>query len=369
MKVLHLGKFFPPHRGGMETHLATLSAGLARHAEVEVVVAGGRRRSSEEIVNGVSVTRARSLGVVAATPICPSLPGLVRRSRADLIHIHHPHPFAMLAYLTSGSPAPSVITYQSDIVRQRYLGAAISPLLHAALRRSAAILVSSPNYLETSAVLRRYRHKCHVVPLGIDAAASQAKDEAAVARIRGQFGGRLVLAVGRLVPYKGFEYLVHALRYVDGHLVIIGSGPRRSALERAIAVAGLHDRVTLLGDVSDVQPYYHACDVFVLPSVDRSEAFGIVQLEAMAATKPVVNTDVGSGVTFVSPDGETGIAVTPADSRALADAINRLLNDPPLRERLGQAGRARVRAVFGVEAMVQSTLDVYRHVLGISTNK
>lgn len=363
MKVLHLGKFFPPHRGGMETHLATLAAGLHRQIDVEVVVAASGRRSSEEVVDGLRVRRAANLGVVAATPMCPSLFRIIRNARADLVHIHHPHPLAMLAYLQFGTHMPAVVTYHSDIVRQRLLGKVVHPIVRRTLERSAAILVTSSDYLETSTTLAPYRDKCHVVPLGVDLSARAARDEDAIQALRQKFRPSLILAVGRLVYYKGLEYLIDAMQHIDAHLVVIGSGPLREALDRRVIRLDLQGRVSLLGDVSDVQPYYDACDVFVLPSVARNEAFGIVQLEAMAAAKPVVNTDITSGVTFASPHGETGLTVPPSDSGALAGAINRLLQDKAMRLRFGAAGLARVKALFTADQMVRRTMDVYRGIL------
>jgi glycosyltransferase involved in cell wall biosynthesis len=363
MKVLHLGKFFPPHRGGMESHLAALAAGQRRQIDVEVIVAASGRRSSEDIVDGLRVRRAATLAVVAATPMCPSLFSIVASANADLVHIHHPHPLAMLAYLRCGAQMPAVVSYHSDIVRQRLLGKAVEPIVRRTLERSSAILVASKDYLDSSATLAPYRHKCHVVPYGLDAKARSQRDDVATERIRRDFGTPLILAVGRLVYYKGFEYLIDAMKDIDGHLVLIGSGPLRAALDRRVRRQHLEGRVSLLGDVSEVQPFYDAADVFVLPSVARSEAFGIVQLEAMAAGKPVVNTAIGSGVTFASPHGETGLTVTPSNAAALSTAINCLLQDAALRRRFGEAGVARVTSLFTVDRMVRHTLDVYRSIL------
>jgi glycosyltransferase involved in cell wall biosynthesis len=363
LKVLHLGKFFPPHRGGMETHLAALATGQRPEIDVEVVVAASGRRSSEQMVDGVRVRRAATLAVVAATPMCPALFGIVATANADLVHIHHPHPLAMLAYLQCGTHMPAVVSYHSDIVRQRLLGKAVEPIVRRTLERSSAILVASHDYLETSVTLAPYRHKCHVVPYGVDVSARAKRDATAIDRIGRDFGTPLILAVGRLVYYKGFEYLIDAMKDIDGHLVVIGSGPLRGALERRVRLHHLEPRVSLLGDVDDVQPFYDACDVFVLPSIARSEAFGIVQLEAMAAAKPVVNTDIRSGVTFASPHGETGLTVAPADPDALRTAINALLQDATMRRRFGDAGVARVNALFTADRMVQRTLDVYHTIL------
>jgi rhamnosyl/mannosyltransferase len=172
------------------------------------------------------------------------------------------------------------------------------------------------------------------------------------------------LGVGRLVYYKGFEYLVRAMKEVEGHLVIIGDGPLRGELERLAESLGVSGRVSILTDVNDTRPYYQSADVFVLPSIARSEAFGIVQLEAMACSVPVVNTSLDSGVTYVSQHGVTGLTVLPEDSTALGKAINRLLDDPVLRSKFGAAGRQRVEQVFSLEEMSRKTLEMYVDVLG-----
>lgn len=347
----------------METHLALLASHTTPFAQVEVAVATTTERSGRDVIDGVTVHRMPTWGVVAATPMCPELFTIIRRVRPDLVHVHHPHPLAMLAYLATGSGIPCVIGYHSDIVRQRVLGLAVAPILRATLARSAAILVASPQYLDSSRVLQAFREKCHVVPYGFEPVAPARLDPHVVAALRAQFGPRLVLAVGRLTAYKGFEYLVRAMATVDARLVIVGEGPCRPALERLISTLALQDRVALLGSVPDVAPYYEACDVFVLPSITRNEAFGLVQLEAMAAGKPVVNTTIDSGVTYASPSGVTGQAVPPADPGALADAIRGLLADPVRRHALGAAGRARVASEFSVAAMVQQTVALYRQVL------
>jgi len=240
------------------------------------------------------------------------------------------------------------------------LGQLTAPIVRATLRRSAAILVASPHYLETSRVLQPFRRTCHVVPYGVEPIARSRVDQRVVAELRTRYGPRLVLGVGRLTSYKGFEYLVRAMVEVDARLLIVGEGPCRRTLERLVSTLGLHDRVALLGDIPEVAPYYEACDVFVLPSISRNEAFGLVQLEAMAAGKPVVNTAIGSGVAFACPPGLSGQAVPPADPAALAAAIRGLLADPELRRTLGAAGRARVAEEFSATEMVRQTLDIYQ---------
>lgn len=351
----------------METHLQLLATRLRASVDMHVAVAANPSPAGPDADGDVPVRRMRTYGVVAATPICPELFSVIREVKPDLVHIHHPHPLAMLAYLTSRTSAPCVVSYHSDIVRQRTLRHVIAPILTRTLARSAAILVASPQLIEESAVLRPFKHKCHLVPYGIDTSASSQVDATMTEELRRRYGSRIVLAVGRLTQYKGFDYLIRAMREVDATLIVVGAGALRQPLEDVIAREGLGARVHLLGSVPDVRPYYDACDVFVLPSTTPNEAFGIVQLEAMAAGKPVVNTALASGVTFACPPDVAALTVEPRDSAALAGAITRLLADPALRTRLGEAGRARVAQEFPANLMSERTLEIYRAVAVTST--
>jgi glycosyltransferase involved in cell wall biosynthesis len=360
-RVLHVGKFYPPHRGGMESHLAALCTGLRDRADVEVIVASEDRRTHHDHVDGVSVTRVATLARVAGTSISPALAGAIRARPADIVHLHHPNPMAFAAWLASGHAGRLVVTYHSDIVQQRILARGFDPLMNRVLGRADAIIATSPAYAASSPVLRRFASRCTVVPLGITPQATPAAAD--VARVRGRFGERIILAVGRLVYYKGLDHLVRAMKDVDGTLLVIGDGPLRRSLGELAASCGVPDRVKFLGAVEDVTVYYHAADVFVLPSCARSEAFGIVQVEAMAAGTPVVNTALDTGVPWVSRDGETGMTVPPADAPALAHALNRVLADPALRNRLGTAARRRAVAEFSEDSMVDRTMELYGRVL------
>jgi rhamnosyl/mannosyltransferase len=238
------------------------------------------------------------------------------------------------------------------------------PLLHAALRRADAIVVTSPNYLRTSAVLAAHQERCHVIPYGIDISDFSDCDAADVRRVREQYGDRLIIAVGRLVYYKGFEYVIRAMKGVNGRLLILGDGPLRPQLEQLVSELGVQDKVVLVGEVQNrlTVPYYHAAQVYALPSIARSEAFGIVQIEAMASGLPVVNTSLDSGVPFVSLHNETGLTVPPRNSEALASALNTLLDNSELRSRLGAAGIRRAQEEFSVEKMVGRMLHLYETV-------
>jgi rhamnosyl/mannosyltransferase len=369
LRVLHLGKFYPPHSGGMESHLQTLCGELKSKVDLQVFVANNSLRTSEELIDGVRVAHLGKLFTLRSAPMCPTMVRRICATQADLVHIHWPNPTALLAYFASGHDARLIITYHSDVVRQRVLGRAFDPILKRGLERADAIIVSSANYMNSSAVLRPYRSKCRVIPFGIDVDKFERPDELEVVRLRKQFGSRIILSVGRLVYYKGFEYLIEAMKSVNGHLVIAGSGPLEQTLRTHAARCGVADRVTLLTNVNYVVPLYHAAQLFVLPSIARSEAFGIVQLEAMASGKPVINTKLDSGVPEVSVDGVTGVTVPPADADALRKAINSLLDDESRCTSYGRAARERAREHFTLRAMADQTMRLYDEVMSASTRR
>jgi rhamnosyl/mannosyltransferase len=229
------------------------------------------------------------------------------------------------------------------------------------------IIATSARYVETSAVLSGFTDRCRVIPYGIPLEQFNTCDHAEVARIKAQYGPRLIISVGRLIYYKGFEQLVEAMRHVNGHLLIVGEGHLHEDLQGKAKARQLEDKISFLGEIhnQNIVPYYQASDVFALASVARSEAFGIVQLEAMACGKPVVNTNLDSGVPSVSLDGVTGLTVPPADPEALAAALNKLLDDAELRQSYGRAARARVEQEFDQDIMLARMLKLYSGVLRV----
>ena len=370
MRVLQVGKYYPPHRGGMESHLEGLCGELKRFIDVEILVASSNgSQTSEELVDDVKVSRLGKLFRLRSAPFCPQMVRQIRSSKADLIHIHHPNPAAVLAYLASGHRGRLVFTYHSDIVRQKVLSRFFDPILKLALNRADTIIVSSSNYIRSSYILPLYEKKCRIIPMGVPIERFERPDLAEVARLRKLFGPRIVLGVGRLVYYKGFEHLIAAMKFVAGRLIIVGSGPLHNALQQQAESCGVSERVTFLTSVDDVRPYYHAADVFALSSVARSEAFGIVQLEAMACGKPVVNTKLDTGVTSVSIDGVSGVTVPPADPEALGKAINALLDNPLRSSAYGRAGQLRVKQHFSLQQMARQTLDAYHEVMSSPRHK
>jgi rhamnosyl/mannosyltransferase len=362
-RVLHIGKFYPPYKGGMETHLQELCRGLAQRVDLEVIVSNNSRETFVENDGPIRIQRIGNLMNLASAPICPGMSAAIRSTPADIVHLHAPNPTAVLAYFASSHAGRLVVTHHSDIVRQRFLKLALKPLLRRLMARADALICFSPNYAETSLLLKQHRDKCHVIPHGIDPNVFENVDENEVQAIRNKYGKHIVLAVGRLVYYKGIEYLIRAMSDVDAALIIIGTGPLHDQLRNTARKCGVLDRVHLVGQVENVVPFYHAARVFVLPSVARSEAFGIVQLEAMACGTPVINTHLDSGVPYVSLHDASGLTVPPADVASLRGAINRVMGDEILYQRLSRGARNRVGELFTATGMADRTFKIYEAVL------
>ncbi len=368
MKVLQLAKYYYPYVGGIESHVHLLCNEIKRYVQTEVVACNSAAHTVRDIVDGLSVTRCGEVFNVASTSICPTMANELSHRRCDIIHLHFPHPVGAISYLASAQARAHrlVITYHSDIVRQKILLKLYAPFMHHVMQRAVVIICSSLRYITSSPVLSAYRSKCRVIPYGIDLArfALTRAMQAEAAKIRAQYGEPLLLCVGRLVYYKGFEYAIRALQRIKGNLLLVGDGPLRRRLASVARDCGVFDRVHFLAavDNSALPAYYHASDLFLLPSIARSEAFGIVQLEAMACGKPVVNTALDSGVPFVSRHRESGLTVQPKSPEALADAVTLLLRSPAWMRQLGEEGRRRVERDFSKEVMSERVIDVYREV-------
>jgi glycosyltransferase involved in cell wall biosynthesis len=363
LRVLQIGKFYPPVRGGMETHLHDLCRAISPAVDLDVIVGHTESRTKHEYDGDIRVQRISTMANVASASICPSMVRAIRRTDADIVHLHSPNPTAVLSYLLSGHRGRLVVTHHSDIVRQRLLKFAYEPWLRHLMSRAGAIISFSPNYIDSSPILSRHRDQCHVIPHGINASRFASCDVKTVAELVQRYGHKIVLAVGRLVYYKGFDVLIRAIAATDATLLIIGTGPLREDLEQLARDLNAAARVHFLGDVPDVVPYYHAARIFALPSVARSEAFGIVQLEAMACGTPVINTDLDSGVPFVSVDGVSGFTVPPGNVSSLQRSIQCLLRDERLQARFSAGAKRRVDEHFTIETMADRTFQLYQEVL------
>lgn len=368
MHVLHVGKFYPPVRGGMERALQLLCEEEQQHIDSRVLVAHTRSVTVQEKVHGVPVIRVASYGRAGSVAMCPTFPAWLRHQRADVTVIHEPNPLALAAHFLVKPAGKLVVWYHSEVVRQRLLYPFYRPFLRRALRLADRIIVSSPPLAEQAKELQPFRSKCVVVPFGIDPErlACTPTVAARVAQLRRLHGTPIWLFVGRLVGYKGIEVFLGALRGVPGIAVCIGSGPLWLRLQLLAQRLGIEDRVVFMGEVDDdaLVALYHACTALILPSISHNEAFGMVQLEAMACGKPVVSTNLPcSGVPWVNRHEETGLIVPPGSIPALQAALTRLLDDPALCATLGKQGQLRVMTTFTAKAMARRTIELYQRIV------
>ena len=365
MRVLHIYKdYYPPVVGGMEMCMALLCREMKSRADVEALVCARSPRSRVRSVDGVRVTEVGEICRILSAPVAPAFPLFLKRARYDVLHFHLPNPTAVMSYLLARPPGRVVVQYQSDIVRQAFALKVYGRFLKRFLELADAIIVSSPDYLESSEHLRSFKEKCRIIPLGIDLEEFELREgeEGGVAALQKQYGGRFLLFVGVLRYYKGVDYLLDAMKQVDCPLVIVGDGPERKALESKRASSGLQNKVHFTGQIGqrELVQHLHACEVFVFPASHRSEAYGLSLVQALACGKPAVSTRLGTGTSFVNVEDETGLVVEPRNPDALASAINVLLDDPELRRRFGAEGRERARKLFSKRKMVEEVWALYQ---------
>jgi glycosyltransferase involved in cell wall biosynthesis len=367
--VLHVYKdYYPPVRGGIEQSIQRLCEGLSDRYDMRVLVAAGKSGPGEETINGVRVIRVPELGRFASTPVAYGFISRLKEVKADIIHFHQPHPTGEIAALVAKPKGKWVSTYHSDIVRQARALKLYSPFLRRFMDRLDRIAPTSPRYMETSDWLKPHLHKCTPVPFGIDHQkfAKTPALEIKAAELRKKYGRNMALFAGRLRYYKGVNVLIlAAARIPDMQAVIIGDGPLDSELRTLARELGAAERIHFVGEVDDesLLAHYHACDVFCLPAVARSEAFGIVQLEAMACGKPVISTELGTGVSYVNKDGVSGLIVEPNNVESMTAALEKIFNDGNLREQLGCGARDRIMNEFTFELWLKRMDDFYRSVL------
>jgi len=294
--------------------------------------------------------------------VIPRFAEMVRQS--DLVHYHFPWPFMDIVHFLVGVKKPSVVTYHSDIVRQRGLLRLYRPLMNRFLNDVTHIVATSPNYLQTSEVLAALGHKTTVIPIGVDRAAYPTPDVGSGDYWRQRFGSRFFLFIGVLRYYKGLHILLQAAQGTEFPVVIVGAGPTEAELKAQAAQLGLSN-VHFLGHVSepDKAALLDVCYGVVFPSHLRSEAFGVSLLEGAMYGKPMISSDIGTGTTFVNIGSETGLVVPPADSGALRQAMLQLWEHPEQAAEMGRAAHSRYLSHFTADRMCQSYADLYRRLV------
>ena len=362
LKLLEVNKFYPPHIGGIETLIAQRADYFSHRPDVQVkvLVCQERGHGVRERVGDVEVLRAGSFGTVCSSPVSLDFFRQFRKMAAwaDVIEIHTPFPPGDLACLLFAGDKRVVIAWHSDVVRQKKLLAVYRPLLHAFLRRADVIITATPGHIRSSAFLPPFREKCRIIPYPLAREHYHSKPSAPVLHPDDPKACKL-LFVGRLVYYKGADVLVRAMRHVRGcELFLCGTGVLEERLRQMAEGLPVH----FMGQPDDamLREMFADCDIFVLPSVENSEAFGIVQQEAMACGKPVINTALPTGVPFVSIHRQTGLTVPPGDVKALARAIQILTDRPGLRHAMGNNARHRVETAFDYETNMRRIFGVLK---------
>jgi rhamnosyl/mannosyltransferase len=375
MKVLQIGKFYPV-RGGVEKVMYDLTVGLSHrniHCDMLCAAMKGQPPGIIPLNAYGRILCVQTWIRLSATMISPGMIAKLHKihQEYDIIHIHHPDPMACLALFFSGYKGKVILYWHSDILKQRMLLKLYGPLQRWMIKRANVIVGTSPVYVQHSPFLEQVQKKIIHIPIG--APPMVAKPDRVI-RLREQYAGKkIVFSLGRLVEYKGYEYLIRAAQYLDNDCVILvgGTGPLKGKLQQLIDLLGVNGKVKLAGFLSadEVPVYFMACDVFALSSIWKTEAFGIVQIEAMSCGKPIVATHIeGSGVDWVNAEGVSGYNVDSENAEALADAIRKLLSDSQRYIELSRGARLRYEAMFTQDKMVDSYLQLYEKIIGVKEN-
>lgn len=371
MKILQFGKFYYPTFGGMERAMFEIVEGLNESGiECDVLCSNTINKNEISSFGSYQVHRTASYGILNSTSITPKLIYKLWKmgNSYDVIDVHHPDPMAFLAIFLVRPKAKLVIHWQSDIVRQKLMGKLFLPLQNWVLKRADRVILASQAYGENSADLKEYLSKMAVVPIGIDEKLLQV-DNDKLQEIQKKYSGKkIIFALGRLVTYKGFDYLIEAAKYLDDNYIVLlgGKGPQEQNLLDLIEEYGVQNRVEMLGYISEEEKYayFQASTLFCLPSVSKAEAFGVVLVEAMAFAKPTVLSHIkGSGMNWVCKNGVTGLQVEPRDAETLAQAIKAITADKSQYEEYSHNARERYEELFTREKMVELLTTLYRSIL------
>lgn len=368
MRILHVYKtFLPDSMGGLEQVIGQLArAGSQLGDSIRVVSLAKDHRPRPRSFHGAVHVRFPETFSIASNSVSI---GLARRfgdmvAWADVVHYHYPWPFADFLHLAWNVKRPTVMTYHSDIVRQRRLAVLYEPVRRAFFERVNHIVATSPNYMASSDVLRQYRHKSSVIPIGLDESSYPRPDPSTIDRWRSIVGEKFFLFVGVIRYYKGLHILLEAAQGTNLPIVIVGSGPIEAEL-KAMAASFQLTNVTFLGmqPDQDKMALLSLCRAVVFPSHLRSEAFGVSLLEGAMCGKPLISSEIGTGTSFVNIDGETGCVVRPSSPDDFRQALLRLASDDALCDRMGAAARARYERFFTAEQMYAGYSRLYQDVV------
>jgi rhamnosyl/mannosyltransferase len=371
MKVLQLTKHYPPYYGGVESVTFDLVQGLNKlGVRCDVICANNKLQTKLDKFSTHYIHRAASFGKLFSTSISPALIKTLKASceNYDIIHVHCPDPLTTFALFLIRPKAKIVVHWHSDIIKQKQLLKLFMPLQNWLLSRADKIIGTSNDYIQYSPQLKNFTHKIECIPIGISTERMKVSLHE-VEKIKEFYANRkIVFSLGRLIYYKGFEYLIEAVKYLPKDVIVLigGTGVLGARLQQLILSFELSDRVKLIGRIEDkdLGNYFEASEVFCLPSIERSEAFGVVLLEAMQMGKPIIATKIdGSGVPWVNQDNLTGFNVPIKDPKALAERIMLLLTDAVLYKKIAESSKKRFYSEFTETKMVEKVLKVYTDLL------
>jgi rhamnosyl/mannosyltransferase len=369
MKVLMMVKSFYPIIGGVETTVHDLARGLSNDYQITILTVSEDNEFRLEYYDGFKVIKTPRFAKVLSTPISFSYPLWVRKltRKVDLIHFHAPHPLGELSLHLFPSNTRFLVTYHFDIVKQKKLKWIYYPSLKKILKKAEKIVVSNPNIIASSDFLSVFKKNCIEIPYGIKLEEYKLKPslENRALNLKETYSKPLILFVGRLVYYKGVEYLLKAMQNIDANLLIIGEGSLRSDFIKIVDELNLNNRVEFKNHLprEELLLYFYICDLFVLPSVARAEAFGMVLLEAMVYRKPLVTTELGTGTSFINVDSATGFVVPPKDPNAISEVINKLINHEEMRKEMGENAYMRLKEEFTFEKYILRYKKLYQDML------
>ena len=372
VKIVHFGKYYFPETGGIESVTASLARGAVHKGHQVSVVCFDKHAGHETaVLDGVEVIRVPIGKMVASQPLGYGYFAQCMRQakHADVVHLHAPNMLGALASLFIGKRPRLLVHWHSDVVNKGMLGKLTRPLETALLKRADAIIATSEVYADASETLRPYRKKIQVVPIGVPDVNGAVAGDPMPPELQDLIQGKkLILSVGRLVPYKGFDVLIRAARHLAGDavMVIVGGGPLKNELQAAIDAGGVGDRVVLAGRLSDgaLHALFSSAQLYCMPSTYRAEAFGVVLLEAMAYGVPIVATDIpGSAVPWVNAHGVSGVNVPVNDPEALAAACNDILASQDKRATLAKGARQRFVSEFTEEESVRKMMSAYARLM------
>ena len=370
MKVLHIGKYYPPYPGGIETYCKVICETLVdKGVCVDIIVANNTKEYIEEVINGVKVYRLPRTFLLSSIPVCFQLfslfQKLMKNNNYDAIHLHFPNPMAEIAYLLIGKRTKLVITYHTDVGMRYRLKFLYMPVIKKLFASASHIIVFFERYLTTDfnpsrKLLAAFKEKCRFIPIPVGSHFLSPINIKHVNDIRKNYG-RFILFVGNLSSYKGESYLINAMKTVDCKLLVAGVGASMNNLTKVIHDLGIEKKIIFLGHINNtsLKDFYDACDIFCLPSVSSFETFPVVTLEAMSRSKPVVTTEIGTGSSYINIDKVTGFVVSPKSSEELANALNIILNDDNLKQQMGSNAHKRIIENFTIEKVINSIVDLY----------